>query len=142
MTQISQEILVLDFGDEKQSQYLKNNEAYFSHYDKGQYVRVGLPNMKFSNKAHFVLFVNAPFKISDTQSSAIYEYFAQFALNQGVMRQAYVNQFSSDTNFFSPFFHLHYFSKIPFFPIFLIQNVFFNGQLLMPAIHHVRTTTK
>lgn len=36
MTQISQEILVLDFGDEKQSQYLKNNnEAYFTHYDKG-----------------------------------------------------------------------------------------------------------
>ena len=35
MTQISQEILVLDFGDEKQSQSLKNNEGYYTHYDKG-----------------------------------------------------------------------------------------------------------
>lgn len=36
MTQISQEILVLDFGDEKQSQNLKNNDQYFMHYDKGK----------------------------------------------------------------------------------------------------------
>lgn len=32
---LSQEILVLDFGDEKQSQYLKNNEALFSEFGKG-----------------------------------------------------------------------------------------------------------
>lgn len=36
MTQISQEILVLDFGDEKQSQYLKNSDSYFTHHDKGK----------------------------------------------------------------------------------------------------------
>lgn len=35
MTQISQEILVLDFGDEKQSQYLKSNEAQFADFNKG-----------------------------------------------------------------------------------------------------------
>lgn len=32
---LSQEILVLDFGDEKQSQFLKNNEALFSEFGKG-----------------------------------------------------------------------------------------------------------
>lgn len=32
---LSQEILVLDFGDEKQSQFLKSNEALFSEFDKG-----------------------------------------------------------------------------------------------------------
>ncbi|XP_022198709.1 uncharacterized protein LOC111055743 [Nilaparvata lugens] len=31
---LSKEILVLDFGDEKQSQFLKSNEALFSDYDK------------------------------------------------------------------------------------------------------------
>ncbi|XP_065201012.1 uncharacterized protein tyn isoform X2 [Planococcus citri] len=44
MTQISQEILVLDFGDEKQSQYLKNNnEASFTHYDKDKTITVMEP---------------------------------------------------------------------------------------------------
>lgn len=32
---LSQEILVLDFGDEKQSQFLKSNEALYSEFDKG-----------------------------------------------------------------------------------------------------------
>lgn len=33
---LSQEILVLDFGDtEKQSQFLKNNEALFADFGKG-----------------------------------------------------------------------------------------------------------
>lgn len=32
---LSQEILVLDFGDEKQSTFLKNNEALFSEFGKG-----------------------------------------------------------------------------------------------------------
>lgn len=33
---LSQEILVLDFGDEKQSQFLKSNEALFSEFGKGK----------------------------------------------------------------------------------------------------------
>lgn len=35
MTQISQEILVLDFGDEKQSQFLKSNEPQYTDFNKG-----------------------------------------------------------------------------------------------------------
>lgn len=50
MTQISQEILVLDFGDEKQSQYLKNNEAYFTHYDKGKVKNSVIDFVFFFNK--------------------------------------------------------------------------------------------
>lgn len=34
---LSQEILVLDFGDEKQSQFLKSNEALYSEFDKGMH---------------------------------------------------------------------------------------------------------
>lgn len=37
MTQISQEILVLDFGDEKQSQFLKSNEPQYTDFNKGKY---------------------------------------------------------------------------------------------------------
>lgn len=33
MTQISQEILVLDFGDEKQSQFLKSNEPQYTEFN-------------------------------------------------------------------------------------------------------------
>lgn len=40
MTQISQEILVLDFGDEKDS--LKSSDPYFLHYDKGNMTHYGL----------------------------------------------------------------------------------------------------
>jgi len=36
MTQISQEILVLDFGDEKQSQFLKSNEPQYTDFNKGK----------------------------------------------------------------------------------------------------------
>lgn len=36
---LSQEILVLDFGDDKQSQFLKSNEALFSEFGKGKYVQ-------------------------------------------------------------------------------------------------------
>jgi len=36
MTQISQEILVLDFGDEKQSQFLKSNEPQYTDFSKGK----------------------------------------------------------------------------------------------------------
>lgn len=36
MTQISQEILVLDFGDEKQSQFLKSNEPQFTDFNRGK----------------------------------------------------------------------------------------------------------
>jgi len=43
MTQISQEILVLDFGDEKQSEYLKSNEPQFTDFNKGN-ERVISPN--------------------------------------------------------------------------------------------------
>lgn len=32
---LSQEILVLDFGDDKQSQFLKSNEALFNEFTKG-----------------------------------------------------------------------------------------------------------
>ncbi|XP_073981347.1 trynity isoform X2 [Rhodnius prolixus] len=40
---LSQEILVLDFGDEKQSQFLKNNEALFSEFGKDKTVTIVEP---------------------------------------------------------------------------------------------------
>lgn len=33
---LSQEILVLDFGDEKQSQFLKDNEPLYTEFGKGK----------------------------------------------------------------------------------------------------------
>lgn len=43
MTQISQEILVLDFGDEKQSQFLKSNEPQYTDFNKGIIFRISQP---------------------------------------------------------------------------------------------------
>ncbi|CAH0384150.1 unnamed protein product [Bemisia tabaci] len=40
---LSQEILVLDFGDDKQSQFLKNNEAVFSDFSKDETVTIVEP---------------------------------------------------------------------------------------------------
>jgi len=43
MTQISQEILVLDFGDEKQSQFLKSNEPQYTDFNKDKTITIVEP---------------------------------------------------------------------------------------------------
>ncbi|XP_050525481.1 uncharacterized protein LOC126896594 [Daktulosphaira vitifoliae] len=43
MTQISQEILVLDFGDEKQSQFLKSSESSFTDFSKDKTITIVEP---------------------------------------------------------------------------------------------------
>ncbi|KAL4141546.1 hypothetical protein QTP88_004171 [Uroleucon formosanum] len=43
MTQISQEILVLDFGDEKQSQFLKSNEPQYTDFSKDKTITIVEP---------------------------------------------------------------------------------------------------